>query len=344
MTFLDAASVDPRTLLVQARRLMSAWGEELAGLVPRRLRLGSRPALQAEPLAGGGFRFSRRGRELIWDVRGAGRLTPVTLRLPRGTVLASETTAPDASDSDIVRMLSLDIDRLSPFDAAEVFTAISLAPGHASAGERRALVGVVPRTDALELVARARRAGLEPRAVTAADFREGFPPLDFSESMGSVLSAAGASRTKLLWALTALLAAIDLAVFVAQDVASTRQLRAELAVLRPRLVVVQRLKTRILAEEARRGEILAARKRTEPLRLLDEVSRYLPDGAWVERFNWNGQTIRLSGYRREGVDVAADLRPAPDFADVRNTASEVGGGAAAGVPFDVSIRLRPARP
>jgi general secretion pathway protein L len=340
MTILDAVPLDTRALLAQARRLLSAWGAELAGLIPRRLRLGSRPSLQAEPLSGGGFRFSRQGRELSWSPPRAGRPTPATLRLPRGTVLASEASAPDASESDIVRMLSLDVDRLTPFDAADVFTAISLAPTRAGAKGRRALVGVIPRTEALDLVARARSAGLAPRAVMAADSREGFPPLDFTEGMSPLLSPAGSGRTRLLWVLAALLAAIDLAAFVANDVASTRQLRAELAVLRPRLVVVQRLRSRVLAEEARRSEILAARKRTEPLRVLDEVSRYLPDGAWVERFNWNGQTIRLSGYRREGVDVAANLRQAPDFADVRNAASDVGGGAAAGIPFDVSIQVR----
>ncbi|HEX4742634.1 MAG TPA: PilN domain-containing protein [Caulobacteraceae bacterium] len=344
MTLLDAAPFDARSLLAQARRLLSAWGDELASLLPRRLRLGSRPTLEAEPLPGDGFRFTRRGRELSWAPTRVGRPEPVTLRLPRTSVLASETSAPDASESDIVRMLSLDIDRLSPFDAADVFTAISLAPGRAAAGGRRALVGVIPRTDALDMVIRARRAGLEPRATIATDARESFPPLDFTEAMGASLSPAGAGRTRLLWVLTALLAAIDLAVFVAQDVTATRQARAELTVLRPRLVVVQRLRHRVLAEEARRGEILADRKRTEPLRLLDEVSRYLPDGAWVERFNWNGQTIRLSGYRREGVDVAAELRQAPDFADVRNAASDVGGTAAAGIPFDVSIQARTAHP
>ncbi|HSZ52276.1 MAG TPA: hypothetical protein VK801_11945, partial [Caulobacteraceae bacterium] len=61
MTLLDMAPLDPRALLVQARRLLSAWGEELAALLPRRLRLGSRPSLQAEPLADGRFRLSRHG-------------------------------------------------------------------------------------------------------------------------------------------------------------------------------------------------------------------------------------------------------------------------------------------
>ncbi|HSZ51903.1 MAG TPA: PilN domain-containing protein, partial [Caulobacteraceae bacterium] len=262
-----------------------------------------------------------------------------TLRAPIGAVLVCEARAPEASDSDVMRMLSLDVDRLSPFEADEVFTAVALAPGRAARGGRRALVGVIPRSDALDLVARARAAGLEPRAMTVAEHREGFPPLDFTESMGAVLSAAADSRKSLLWTLAALLAAIDLAVFLAQDVARTRELRAELTALRPRLMVVQRLRARVLTEESRRREILVARKRAEPLRLLDEVSRYLPDGAWVERFNWSGQTIRLSGYRREGVDVTAALRAAPDFVNVRNAASDVGGGAASGVPFDVSIQV-----
>ncbi|HEY2050867.1 MAG TPA: PilN domain-containing protein [Caulobacteraceae bacterium] len=343
MTVLDLAPLDARSLLAQARRLLAAWREELAAVIPQRLRLRVRPSLEAEPLADGRFRLTRHGRELVWTLR-RGRPAPVTLRASAGAVLVCEAQAPEASDSDIVRMLSLDVDRLTPFDTADVFTAVALAPRRLSRSGRRALVGVIPKTDALDVIARARAAGLEPRAMVAAEFREGFPPLDFTPSMGALLMAADGSRTRLLWMLAVLLAAIDLAVVLAQDVTRTRELRAELAALRPRVVVAQRLRARVLAEEGRRSEIIVARKRAEPLRRLDEVSRYLPDGAWVERFSWNGQTIRISGYRREGVDVTAALRSAPDFTDARNVASDVGGSAASGIPFDLSIQVRPPQP
>jgi general secretion pathway protein L len=340
MTVFEAFPPEARDLVAQAGRLFAAWGEELVLLLPRRLRAGSRPGLEAEPLVSGGFRLSRRGRELSQPRRRAGSLAPVTLRLPAAVVLVCETPAPDASDADLVRMLSLDVDRLTPFDPADVFTAVALAPRGAVRGGRRALVGVTPKVDALDLITRARAAGLEPRAVLASGGPDGFPSLDFTGSIGESLSTRGVGRTRLLWLFAALLASIDIAVIAAHDVTRTRELRADLAVLRPRLAVVQRLRTRVLTEEARRAALLAAREQTEPLGLLDAVSRHLPDGAWVERLNWNGEVLRLSGYRREGVDVAAELRATPGFADVRNATSDVGGSAAAGVPFDVTVRVR----
>jgi general secretion pathway protein L len=325
----------------RVRRLALAWGEELASLVPAGLRRRLRPSLTAEPVGESGFLFTR-GGHVVRAPMGR-RATPVTLRLPPGLALVSETTTPDGPAADIARVLALDLDRLTPFEPSEVFLASEVASRADGLGRRRVLLGAAPRGPVLDLIARCQSARLKPQALELGHELPGWPPLDLTGAVKERLAPGRDTVLDRLWLLVVLIAVLDLAVAVARDVRETQSLRQQIEVLRPRVAQDQTLRSRVLAEEARRAKILNARALADPLRVLDIASSALPDTAWADHFSWNGETLRLSGRRRAGLDVTAALRASPDLFDVRSVAADLAGGSADGLPFEVSARVRPPR-
>jgi hypothetical protein len=195
----------------------------------------------------------------------------------------------------------------------------------------------------LDLIARCQAARLKPAALELGHGLPGWPPLDLTGAVKERLGPARDSVLDRLWLLVVLVAVLDLAVAVARDVRETDSLRQQIEVLHPRVAQDQALRSRVLAEEARRAKILNARALADPLRVLNIASVALPETAWADHFSWNGETLRLSGRRRAGLDVTAALRASPDLFDVRNVAADLAGGSADGLPFEVSARVRPPR-
>jgi Tfp pilus assembly protein PilN len=99
------------------------------------------------------------------------------------------------------------------------------------------------------------------------------------------------------------------------------------------------LRERIVQEDARRAAQLRARATTEPLAILAQLTRALPDSSWVQRLELAGGRLRLVGYQAQREPVAAKLRTIPRFARVQAAPSELAGGPASAEPFDVTVVL-----
>ena len=70
----------------------------------------------------------------------------------------------------------------------------------------------------------------------------------------------------------------------------------------------------------------------DPLHVLDAVTRVLPPSAWVQRLEWNGQTVRVVGFKNSDTDLVAAFRASPVFINPRVAASRSDGGQAGRVP------------
>jgi general secretion pathway protein L len=320
------------------RRGFDWWRSELVGMLPASARgwLELRSSLTAEPLPDGHFRLTRNGRIVMQDA--SMRRRAVTLRLPRDQVLVRETPAPPLPPADLRRMLELDIDRLTPFRAAQVFVAV----GASEQDSRRAVVAAVPRDTAVQALQRALAMGLVPRAVGVADPSTSEAALDFLPRMREA-HAVPRPRVSpaVVWALVAGLALANLGVAIGRDMLQVRDLRARVEAQQPRAEAARRMRRLVLAEQRRRANIDARRAAREPLRMLDALTSAVPAGAWVDRLAWDGRSVRLAGFRQDQIDVAAALRSGGRFANVRNSATEVMARQAAGQPFDVTADLAP---
>ena len=74
--------------------------------------------------------------------------------------------------------------------------------------------------------------------------------------------------------------------------------------------------------------------------MLAQVSEAVPDGAWVQRYAFEGNALRLTGYRQPDADVAGALRKLPLFASVKSAQSDEAAAISTGQPFDLVAQLR----
>lgn len=310
------------------------WLAELAALLPTDVRRALKrcPALTAEACPDG-FRLARRGTEIAAAPRGQ----KVTLLLPRDRLLIREVVAAALPEADLRRMLALDIDRLTPFRAAEVLVAVAF-PTPAASGKRLAYVAAVPRAVAALALVEATAVGLKPLAIGVEGAAAAAMDFDFMSAARAAGIAPPRRGSAWLWGAAGVLVVVNLVVAIQLDTAATDQLAGQVEAQRVLLAPVVVTRGRVQAEDkVRRMQI--ERARAEPLRVLDAVTRALPDGAWVERFTWDGRSLRLSGARQDGVDVVADLRRVPGFGHVRDFATDAPLSSAAGQRFDIALDL-----
>ena len=237
------------------------------------------------------------------------------LVLPDPVVLTRTLASPPMPERDIRRMLTLDLDRLTPFRADAAYHDIRVAPAADAGGKRQVRLGVVSRAHADAALAEAQAAGIRPAAVIA--LREDAEAFDFLPAM----RASGAAETpgaasKYLWTAVGLLLALNIGLAIWRDVEDLSRLQAEVASQQP---LVERI--RLLRREADEQPALAraaARAAGEPLRVLNALSEALPRDAWVQRLAWDGASVRVVGLRRNDTDVIGALRREPLFVNVRD--------------------------
>lgn len=334
MNLRQLLSSDVRTLGQSSRAGLNWWLRELGEMVPPSLWQGARRASVIAELSADGtaYRLWRDGRPLAGAPPGG----KVELVLSASHVLTRELHLPDLPSSDLRRMISLDLDRLTPFGPEAVYFDVDSIGRDAASGRQLLMLGVLPREAAHAALRHAEALGLEPEGLSVSDDpRAGTVQFDFLQHIRA--EGAGAAPRRLLywWAGVGALVAANLAALIVKDINDVASLRRAVEAQRPAANAALHLRRRIETERAQRALLLQRRAVGDPLRPLAAVSRVLPKGAWVQHFVWNGRGVRIVGFKNEGADVVAALRAAPEFANVRSQATEVDTGVA-GQPFDVT--------
>ena len=344
MSLHDALNTDLNQLWPMVRRGFAWWTGQLAGLVPERWRPRGRAGLIAEPLESGpGFQLSRQGQLLETLTIPLRRARRVTLMLPADQALVRDSELPSFSAEDTRRMVALEIDRLMPFPEGAAVHDVELAA--AGAGPRRlVLIGAALRQDVIFAVDQARAFGLEPTRVGA--IWGGAARFDFLRALGAGAGMGADDRRSLYWA-TAIggLIAFNVFLLIFRDMNSVATLREVVEAQRDSVAIALRIRNAATVERDQRARLAAYRVAASPSRLLATVNAVLPRGAWVHRLAWNGQAVRLVGFKGEGVDVARALRAAPDLTNVRALAAVEGAvDDRRKQPFDVAAERRSAVP
>jgi hypothetical protein len=151
-------------------------------------------------------------------------------------------------------------------------------------------------------------------------------------------AGGGLIQPRVLWIVVAALFVINLALFIVRDVHQLDNLR-DMTVSQGSVVeLARRLRERVDGEAEARTQLLAARARTAPLKLLVDVTRALPNNAWVQKLDWDGRVLHLAGYAPAGSDVPAALARflSPH---IKSNIAPGAGSTGANQPFDVSLEL-----
>ena len=337
------SEVDFDALLALGRQGLAWWVDELSAMLPDALRdrLSSRPRVWIEPESGG-WRAWRSGRRIDLSPAAAARTRIGLLAAPEA-VLVRDIAVPRLPAADVRRMVALDIDRLSPLAPELIHYDVAIPDRDPDGGRQRAFLAILPRTEATQLLDRAKADGYQPAALAVrSDPPDAAPRFDFLPQILAAEGRAPAGRTALAWRLAAVgLVLVNVAVLVGRDIVDVNRLRAATDAQAPLVQAVTRMRHRVEAEDNRRRALLARGRRGDPLRVIDVLTQALPAGAWAQHLEWNGQTLRIVGFARPDIDMAAAIRGTGAFANPRVLTSTSTTGSAQYAPFDITADGRP---
>jgi len=255
--------------------------------------------------------------------------------LPSANVLVREVTLPFLSDAELRRLMPLDMDRLTPLRNEDV--AFDLEPGEAvPGGRRRFAIGIVRRKTLEETLDTFRAMGAdEPRAISLVDRESGTPHFDLLKALRDTGKGAVALSAQTCWWIAALVLMVaNIGLWAMCDISALQDLQQQVDAQRPMVAVATKLRRRVDTEAAARQLLLQRRADLALLPLLAVVTHALPNGAYAQRFEWNGVNLHLVGRAQPGTDVLASLTASHAFDKVRPTSPEM--KLAAG-SFDVTI-------
>lgn len=321
---------DMRTLgqwLVQGGRW---WIDELQAMVPARWRERAGRALP---------RFVVENGALVPEAGPAGPVPRpglcAVVVVPRALCLVRLVERPLVRPRDLPGMLALEGEALLPLPPQAVVVA-GRALKTVAPGRMMVEAAGLPLEDARRVSAAITAARLDARAVTL-ETADAAAPIDFLPAMRAAgLLEPQRSATPLAWGLVATLVAANIAALVGHDIAETRRLERLIEEQQPAMNTARTIRRRIDADRTLITGTTALRQRHDPLRALTEVSNALPAGVWLQRLSWDGETVRLTGYRPVAVDVSSALRRSGSLTEVRVLNDETQATTPAGVPFDIS--------
>lgn len=313
------------------------WIRELAGLVPpgwRERRHAATAQLRFDPPTG--FRrLDARGLEIA-GAPPIGR--PVAVTLPPDLCLRRTITRPVANERDLARMLTLDQDRIMPLPSEAILVAGRIVGVDAAAERATVVVAGFPLDRATAFARAVADAGIVPVRVLAPGPEGPVDLLPVLAERGLLARSRGAAAR--WWAAVAFLFMFNIGLVVWRDAAATEQVAALVEAQQPAVDVAHGISRRIEASDRIARQVAAMRGAREPLAVLARLSGALPENAWVQRLSWQGDSVKLAGYRGKDSDVAAALRRRGGFANVRYADGAPAAADANGQPFELVAALR----
>lgn len=289
------------------------------------------------------FAFTKRdraiGNYLYYQKDGTlashGTGNPEAILVDPDMCLVREIVLPVLGDADLARVVALDADRIMPIPAEQL-----IVGAKADAKDRTCVtVAGLRKATVVTLLESAREAGFAPpqRIGLFDQASPGRMAIDFSQGCAAAgLTAAIRPVALTYWAIVAFLFALNIGALVWRDVESVRNFEALVAAQAPAVNAARTISKKI-SNTQKSAQILAERRANQnAFAVLAAVTQAMPERAWVQRFSWDGRSIRLSGYKREGTDVIGALRKSPYLRDVRAANAEAMAEVPTGQPFDLS--------
>ena len=338
ITFKDIINADLPTVAQWLRQGFAWWTDELSRALPDswRKRLSPRPDVLA--LVG--------ERKISFRGKSGTPLDPSSLTnaerrnvkfiVPEEQALIRVVEFPLLPMSDVRRMLSLDLDRLTPFSADQVYFDAELIRRDAEKGRQQILLGVLPKAAASDILARAASMGIVPSALAVADGTD--IRFDFLPAIrGSRGGWSAGARLPYWWAAVGVMMMLNVGLISYRDSAGLDSLQQIVDSQSGPVEVALRLRGKVEAEEARRASLIQHMRRNSPLRMLEAVTKALPANAWTQTFEWNGQSVHLVGYSNGPADMLRALESSPMLHNARHMSRDTLPVKQTGMqPFDVA--------
>jgi hypothetical protein len=337
-TILD---MDMTSLGASLREGWDWWTGELAAMVPARWQP------QGRKLSGPSAAFDTEGDlwldgAVLEPVADSARRRLLPVVLPPAAAIATRTMLPRLAPRDLTRMVVLELDRLLPFPPGTAIAGARVLAGEAEPGHARVptLVAGMPQKRAAALVEEARARGIEPLALLWRSPEDETVTIDLLPALveSGAITVRRDSRP-FWWGLVAALFLANAGLMIWRDIAATNSFAAEVEAQAATGAAARSLAGRLARETALRKTLVAERDANDPLSMLALTTVALPDGAWVQRYVWTGETLRITGYKAPGSDIQTALRRTGRFASLQTSVSDPTAEGGGGQPFDISATL-----
>lgn len=326
-----------------ARHLFAWWKAELWAMVPERLRrrLQPVPAAMLVDASGSGLVIALRRQGVEKTVATIGpegeagsgmpedqadaveRLirdkVPVHLCIDGQGFLRRALTLPLDVEPTLRRALEFQVDSLTPFKREDVHVGYRIDRRDFLKNELHVAVAVVPRERVEPALDRARRHGVAPDAIEAAGADA---PIVVPLNAGTIAETATARRPGGLSLALACLALLLLGAAVYIPIYRLEQraevLKAAIEQARENAQATQRLRDK-LATTREAGRFFAERKVPGALMIdvIDEVTRRVPDGAWLTELRADGTALFLSGFASSASSLLGEIEASDMLSDTK---------------------------
>jgi general secretion pathway protein L len=246
----------------------------------------------------------------------------ITIVLPQEYALRRSLEVPSAAESDLRKALSFEIDRQTPFESHEVYFDYRVLTR--DPGRKQLLVELVavPKNTADAALAQIESWGLKP---TGVDIVTGAGTNGLGINLLDTPGMAGGRYlTFSLYALIVLLLLSALFVPVQQLADLDHSLKVQLSKEKEAAHNTLEMRDNLL-KEIKSAQFLDVRKTNtmNSLKILNELTKILPDDTWLMSYQQNTREIKISGYSTSAAQLISVLDDSSIFVNPKFTSSIV---------------------
>ena len=231
------------------------------------------------------------------------------LRLPGSTVLERQVTLPLPAESDIERVLTYDMERLTPFTAEEVYWAYAVESRDRARARLQLRLTFIPRAPVQDLIDTLADCGGRPSLIEA---DPGSRPCIIRLQH---VSATGKIARMSPRAAAAALAALGVMAVVSPFLKQSLELSAAQSAidgLAPRIALVNTLRNRIAGAGAGGDAVTSETKRLgDMMEALAAITEILPDDSYLTEFTMRERKMTLSGQSASAPKLISALSDDP---------------------------------
>lgn len=310
------------------------WSAELLELLPTELRqvITEKPRNLFAQVSGDEFVFfvglidcmQEIGRRPVKSDDNSPPIDPdgsgeVVLLLPPDQFLETRLTLPAATEENLRDVLGFEMDQISPFSSNDVYYDFIVA-GRSPTSQTIDVDVFITRRDIVDrLVTSLRTLGLRPRSVSARNTRGG------PRSVNLLPVPRGRSSRNSKHVIKSSLAAAAIVLLIAVATIPLIQKHRLIGTLEPQVTQAMEAANegaamrRDMEEIIRASRDLVLRKESQPMlmRIVDEMTKILPDDTWVTRLDVSGSEIQIQGQSRSAASLIGIVESSALFESAR---------------------------
>lgn len=272
------------------------------------------------------------------------RPLPVGIRFRSSDCLVRTVELPTAAHRDFARMLLLDLERATPLKSSDVHSAYVVESTSSARGMALVRQFVIKSRMTEPVRAQLRAAGLDATFIDCWNSDGTAPlPIDFRNSGLPARPMSNATAGRWIAGLAVILGASAAAIHWGKQELALGRLTAETSRQQEQVREIERSAAQVRADQSRIE--IARRLKAERMPatlILDEVTRLLPDTAWLQEFRLDSDVVEIVGLAASASSLLPAFDRSPLFHQSSFTAPLRQEAGEDRERFRLRTRLRPA--